>query len=479
MTNLIKLTNYPFSYSILTIMTIWTKNLLPSQELLPALIPVLGIAGFVGTFLAATDPLGRLIKCSIRISLWLKGIKITDESELAKITITKSGIESKAIQTEVNSIVQFLYFVIVIFTLSLAIAFSDNFGMRFVTNPAVSNVDCNLYCVRVYGFILSYTAMSILLALAILRLKELGKRVYTSGIHQSSINSDLVSRSSVENITSALERGDWKAAENWSDRITKEIQSEDILKQERNDRIQKHVETLLKKFLDFRLKSRDPEMLRDIRDFTLAKSFVSHLFTDDKNKEIYDLILQYVINAKEIGLKEKALKELTNSSSNLMRQIDIHHDTTDVFLEKNTSTGEWKRVGDFVSLLSQCLGNDSFEKPNVTKIGGSELFLVEMGNERIATLKEIDANNLSIGILSLVKKIRIEKIELERISVKQGEINQLLKQKIGYLLDAMEVSGEPLGGVCDICLTNKFHTDTEIANEKTIVGSIPWQSIGL
>ena len=479
MADLIKLTSYPFSYSILTIITLWTKNLLPSQESLPELIPVLGVAGFVGTFLAATDPLGRMIKATLRLSLWLKKLKIKSESDAAKIFISKSGIESKAIQTEVNSIVQFLYFVIVILTLSLAIGYSDNFGKHFVINSMNANVDCNLYCVRVYGFLLSYTAMGVLLFLAILRLKELGKRVYTSGIHQSSINSDLVSRSAVENITSALERGDWKAAENWGNRITKEIQSEDTLKQERVEKIQKHIKILLEKFQDFRLKSHDSEIIRDIRDFSLARSLVSHLFTGEKNREIFDLISNYEIISKDLELKGKSIQEEIKSSSNLISEIEINHNITDLLLVKNTLSGEWKRTGDFGSIFSQYVEKGYSEKPSVTKMNNSELFLVEIGTERIAMLKETDANILSERIFALATKIRADNKEYEEISKRKNKINDTLKQKIKFLLDANAVSGEPLDGSCDICLTNKFRTNEEIKNIKPIVGSIPWQRLGM
>ncbi len=220
---LLKITDFPFSYSsIAIILGIMNINFIPSH-----IVEFIGVAGAFGTFLSITDPLGRLLKFSMKqdIDKFIKKVR-SDSGLVITLRSAKEGIETRAIGIEIDKFVSVGYFVIILLMYNTLFVYSATFSENLVLKDKDGKIICDFNCIRTYGNIISFLAIIVVIVIVTINWKKLKKNVITAGIHQIGISSTDVTRSTIENMTRAIEQNDWPTADKWGAVVEKEIETQ-------------------------------------------------------------------------------------------------------------------------------------------------------------------------------------------------------------------------------------------------------------
>ena len=216
---LLKIIDYPFAYSIIGIV-LGSVGIAIAERNISLLI----IAGFIGSFLTITDPLGRIVRADLRRKLE-KEKKNLNGNELKKIEYGFDCIKTRAIGIETDKIVGLMYFVIILIAFLLAVFISDTFANNFLieinqeTNEKLFSIDS----FRITTLIISSITMALLGIITGMRWKEIMAYVKTAAVYQICIESDLVTTSSLENMGRYLEQNDWSNAQKWAKKLEYEI----------------------------------------------------------------------------------------------------------------------------------------------------------------------------------------------------------------------------------------------------------------
>lgn len=135
--NLIKLSDYPFIYSVTgsLFVMIFQKNINPLNPSFNELIPILIFIGIIGTIISIIDPVGRLAK-SIIFKLNGK-FRIDSNYKLATNIdpLFKKAIHARWIEYEIEKLVSTFYFIIVLVLLIIILANPVNYNayIQFVS----------------------------------------------------------------------------------------------------------------------------------------------------------------------------------------------------------------------------------------------------------------------------------------------------------------------------------------------------------
>lgn len=213
---LLKITDYPFAYSFVFILGgILGFSLTQNKFYL------LGIAGTLGTFLTIIDPMGGYVR--YRLEQRMSKTKVESETE-PNYEHQKSAIGSRAIGVEIDKIVALIYFAITLalFVIGMAIPMSE-LADNFVIVGKHQEIICNSFCIKGYSVGGSLSVAFILSEVGRRRWSELDKKLKTAGMHQRAIENEYATQNSVENMTSAIDQGDWTTADKWASKIKEEI----------------------------------------------------------------------------------------------------------------------------------------------------------------------------------------------------------------------------------------------------------------
>jgi hypothetical protein len=214
---LLKITDYPFVYSITLIILAFNGMDLYSKDV----YPYLAAAGFIGTFLAILDPFGRIIKYLI-ILLQKLHIHLVGNEDNEEWIYVQSAYHTRQIEVEKDKIVSMFYFTLIV---AVAINFINasspaihHFAFIFNLNPTC-NLDCQKTLTIVTLNIIQYTVFGVMGWNAV----RLTKKVNIVATYLSCISSPKTSAQPIENISRFIESGDWKTAEYWQKRIHEDI----------------------------------------------------------------------------------------------------------------------------------------------------------------------------------------------------------------------------------------------------------------
>lgn len=159
---LLKLTDFPFSYSIVGI----AMGIL-GFDINEKYLSFLAIAGFIGTFLTITDPIGKIVRWSIRDNLRKRKYPASiDENTEAKVVYTQMAISSKSVGIETDKIVSLIYFVSVLALFPVPLHTSDSFAERFLFYTEDGEILCSVGCIKIGGTLISVAALIILFSLS-------------------------------------------------------------------------------------------------------------------------------------------------------------------------------------------------------------------------------------------------------------------------------------------------------------------------
>ena len=244
---LLKITDYPFIYSILIIYSIYSGNTM--SDLIS--IPILFITGTIATFFAILDPVGLGIKrliihlignktayCNyINIkSKYYKKIKHRDisfkhtiKSPLEQYQMNgepidpyymEHAVHTKSIEAEKDKIVSSIYFLFVLISF-IAFYLSPEFT-NFV-NVFEDKPICTSVCASHYIPIFIIVVFALVLIKIIAELREIMERTLTTGIYAYAVAKLPMPDIRVENLRTLIESSSWKLAEVWRDRFRIEL----------------------------------------------------------------------------------------------------------------------------------------------------------------------------------------------------------------------------------------------------------------
>jgi len=233
---LLKITDFPFAYSLVGILSLWIGVSLSDDKY----FVVLAAAGTIGTLLAISNPVGRFLQNSLNAIFKKKKNSEFEIHNLTKFEYCKRAIDSKSIKLELDKIVSLFYFLFILALFTLAILFSDDLIKKLIFIDNENVIICNKFCLLI---VIPPITVSFLFILVFVLKKDWRKIInYTeiAGIQQYGISSEFVTRSTIENMTKAVDQNDWATAKEWSNIVVKEIQT----KKGQRDKLIKDVEEI-------------------------------------------------------------------------------------------------------------------------------------------------------------------------------------------------------------------------------------------
>lgn len=211
---LLKVADYPFAYTVVILAGGILGIGLTENKIL-----LLGISGALGTFLTIVDPLGIRVRSQIKNRLKKKDLK----SIFPEMKYFLHSIETRAIGIEVDKIIGMLYFVISIGLFIMAVLLSNSLMSSFIIKDNNENVILDRSYIQLILLITSLAVVLILEKIRKRKWNELDKKLEIAAMHQFSIGNEYATKTTVENMTRAIDLGDWASAEEWAQELKEEI----------------------------------------------------------------------------------------------------------------------------------------------------------------------------------------------------------------------------------------------------------------
>lgn len=212
---LLKVADYPFAYSfVILVGGIFGFGLSENKIL------ILGLAGALGTFLTIVDPWGLYVRWQLNRGL----NKIVKTRQIfPDLKYYAKALNSRSIGIEIDRIIGMFYFAIIIFVFMVTIWWSSSFTNNLVIRDTYQNILLGDLHVRVISSIVAIIALWILAIISRRKWRELDKKLEVAAMHQFSIGNEYATKATIENMTRAVDLGDWASAEEWAQELKEEI----------------------------------------------------------------------------------------------------------------------------------------------------------------------------------------------------------------------------------------------------------------
>ena len=215
---ILKLTDFPFAYSIIGIISGVMGFSIGENQIL-----FLGIAGAFGTFLTIIDPIGWIIRKNVENRIHRTHDKTGKLSNVFEKEYKISALKTKSINFEIEKIIGLFYFVIIISFFILAMATPTMFFEKLIIYDNNKEPLCSDFCFKFIYLTIGAITLFILAIKSNQFWRELDEKIEIAGFHQIAINNDNATQTSVESMTRAVEQNDWPIARLWYDKIQEEI----------------------------------------------------------------------------------------------------------------------------------------------------------------------------------------------------------------------------------------------------------------
>ena len=294
---LLKITDYPFSYSVTVIIFIWIGVNVQEAKLLGEL----GVAGAIGTFLTIVDPLGRLFKFGLKRHFKKYQQKGDGAKLLGEYQIR--AIKTKSIGIEIDKIVGLVYFLLVIFLFGIALISSPTFALDISPKDKNEKPLWDLHVLQIGGAIGSIIAMIILGIIGVKNRDEVTNHVVTVGTYEYGISSPFATRETIESMSNAVDQNDWPTAEEWAKIVEHEIEIKKAKKNEIINQAELIYEPLYQESLQIEGAIKSSTFTKTMPTFSFAEwqkikngsiyLNIQDLELKDQIEKFYDLIEKY------------------------------------------------------------------------------------------------------------------------------------------------------------------------------------------
>lgn len=219
---LLKITDYPFAYSLIGILALWSGIDVPDDKF----AYLLAVSGSVGTLLVISNPIGRYLVNTLIHNFKRRKNPSFQTNKQNNFKYCIRAIETNSIKTEINKIVSLMYFAIIISFFGFAVGISDTVSEKLVFFQENDLPLCDSECLQL---IVPNIALFFLIILIVVLVKDWPKIIRyaeIAGIYQLSISSEYVTSASRSSMERAVGQNDWSTAEEWAKIIENEIETE-------------------------------------------------------------------------------------------------------------------------------------------------------------------------------------------------------------------------------------------------------------
>lgn len=186
---------------------------------------LIGTAGVLGTFLAITDPVGRLLQSTLKRGIRQLREKSEHEDEM-KWNFATNAIKTRAIGIEIDKFVSMFYLGLILLVFSSSVTYFPDFAENLQLYGHDEKIICNTGCAGIVGVIFAGIAGIFLALVGMKSWRELKNNAIIAGIHHRGISSEYVTTTTIENMSRAIEQNDWQTASEWAKIIESEIKTE-------------------------------------------------------------------------------------------------------------------------------------------------------------------------------------------------------------------------------------------------------------
>ncbi|MCA9827121.1 MAG: hypothetical protein KC444_01835 [Nitrosopumilus sp.] len=511
---LLKITDYPFAYSLMAILFASNGLELLSKDSLV----FLGIAGAIGTILTIIDPVGFII---MRYMKWVEKIaffffsnpnaqetrtfrllqkinpKLKEQSRICKNwEEVENAFHTKSIELEKEKIVSSYYFLILIVFTYIMIG---HFGaIENNSNYWAIQKICDVSCVKDYSSITLIIISVILVIIISLNAGKIFKKVRTVSTYLMGINHPVVTKTSIENLSRFIESGDWKTAEYWRNIVETEFLNEQGLVEERGEKLKNHMNALIGQFKQHKnyidennnrslinsltnrkTSSKEVLTIDMLCTFSNYKNLLEHFYTDTS-------LMRYNKIYKVLELDEKFKNSLNDTNAkinegveNILKKLSEYSSDVSNAISKNG--GPWINLKLLIEHLECFVQTTNKDIIPISENPDYHLFQVRIfdhreyegyGQDVIAELYQSDAEILTKELHELSNKIRNENSVFTTTWLELRKAEEDLKQMINELLLSYELMTIPIRGSCNYCRNEEFWSKTSIVNDENKVKEI-------
>ncbi len=512
---LLKITDYPFAYSLITILLATKGTSIISNDVLI----FIGIAGSLGTILTITDPIGRIIK-AYAIGVQKVAFNFYKEPNvektktfrfLAKLNPTIKNIpkvtrrwedvegafHTKAIELEKEKIVSSVYFLILISVADGLIGFTDIIEKNL--NEGLQQILCDAPCVKYYSeWVLFGTALILAFVIA-WNGSYIFPRTRIVATYLLAINSTHVTKNSTDTLFRFIDNGDWKTAKYWKDIVEEEYVNETGLEIDRIEKRKNHLNSLLGKFKQHkdRLESENEKSLTAymtgdrslkhysfieiLQTFPYYRNLIEHAFTSPNTTKFDQIHNVFLFEKKWLDALQTTDAEEKKKIDEIISRLQIRIDTR-TSREIIGNDGQWINLELLRSHLEYFVSTDRTELIPNSKKDNSALHQVrifdrrgheEIGPDLIAELHMSDANMLKEHLERLANELRQKNSELRSMYSEFDAALKNLKQMIDEMMLEYESVTIPIGGTCQYCRSEEFTAKSIIESDSKKINSLP------
>ncbi|MGY5148631.1 MAG: hypothetical protein ACW9W3_01040 [Candidatus Nitrosopumilus sp. bin_68KS] len=218
---LLKITDYPFAYSLVGILTLWIGIDVPDDKF----TYLLAISGSLGTLLVISNPIGRYLANTLKHNFGRRKIASFQSNQSNDFKYCIRAIETNSIKTEINKIVSLMYFALIIAIFGFAVGLSETLRQSLIfyqDNIPLCDSNCLMFTIPPICTIF----LGILLLVLVKDWPKVIHYAEIAGVYQLSISSEFVTSVSRSNMGKVIEQNDWPTAEEWAKIIETEIKTE-------------------------------------------------------------------------------------------------------------------------------------------------------------------------------------------------------------------------------------------------------------
>ena len=512
---LLKITDYPFTYSLVFLWLRFSEIEPFSSEA----IPFLALAGFVGTVLAILDPIGRGVKLymifvekavfnyysdpNVGKKLSFKILSKINPKLLITPKMKKEweyiegAFHTKAIELEKDRIVSAIYFTIIIIVVLYFLGITTVFEEQY---PDFLKTEwCDAVCAKVI-------TKTVLLVIGILiasitgwRGANLMKNALTVSTYLQSISSVVVPKTSIETLSRFIESGDWKTAEHWKRVVEEDYANEENLREKRINNLDTHISSIFSNFKKHKQKCEDNNkaelqkyingdrsgetlsLIEILQTFSFYERLMEHLYTNE-DKENFEQIHNVFQFNKDWGDSfQSTLTYKTTSIEKIISKLKIKKQK-EIKSEILGENGQWINLELLSSHLDHYVSYTRIELIPIARKENSPLYQVRffdrrghenLGPDVIAEMYQEDANNLSNALDVLARELRQKNSGVQQIYQKVKNAEDQLKKSLKEIITAYDVNANPIKGSCKYCQNENFWNKAKISSDKKELEKIP------
>ena len=464
---LLKITDYPFSYSFAFLLMKATDIAPFSDEAVPYLL----VAGIGATFLAIVDPFGKGMKGYMWLFSYINFKRFGSEQKvLENWNEIKGSFNTNSIEVEKDKIVSIIYFLLVMILLMYFILDDDFFSTHF-KKFYEDNLDCIELCNQLNTFFGVLIVSLIVSSFGGFRAAYIIDRSRTVATYLKCVNSPHVLNETKDGLSGYIKIGDWETAKKWREKIEDDYINENGLNEQRQKKFSEHISKILTTLYRGISSDKHPtdnefDIMHQLQNFEFHEKLWFHMFTDKEHRLFYYEFWRYISLEKELDkIRDDLEPTIQSECETLIEKLKAKPGfSSDSASIQNVETTERYHSNSFSESLRKFILEDEI---NIKKLEHDQLTNIVLSAGGVAILNDKNTEEF-VGYLTEIKNRHQQTGVKAQEKIRElVELRILLAKKIERLAMDSEVLGSPLNGFCDSCLNESFRNINFIKQNKS------------